>query len=253
MLFSHPFTALLCGPSGSGKTTFLLKLLEKQDVLLDGSRFKHIILVYKSSQSLYTDLNHEAAASGARITFIPAQDSIARIRSALDQLQQQKQQGREGEKTLIIYDDLGVHLTTDLQELIEQIFIRLSHHVGVSCIYLTQTLFDQSSARSGSFLRLLNKNAHYLILMKSPRGQGALRILLHQCMPEKQRVRVAIQSIREVLDPAFSSVIFDWRQIVPDALRIRTNIFDPPYPRVLAFPDEVTEYIKRQPVSDFNS
>ena len=48
----HPFSMLLVGPSGSGKTTYVTKLLQNLDTMID-KNIEKVIWVYKVYQPLY--------------------------------------------------------------------------------------------------------------------------------------------------------------------------------------------------------
>jgi len=64
------------------------------------------------------------------------------------------------ESTLLILDDL----MSETNELVANVFTKISHHRNVSVVYLTQNLFDKNK-----YARTISLNAHYLVLFKNPR------------------------------------------------------------------------------------
>jgi len=64
------------------------------------------------------------------------------------------------ESTLLILDDL----MSETNQLVANVFTKISHHRNVSVVYLTQNLFDKNK-----YARTISLNAHYLVLFKNPR------------------------------------------------------------------------------------
>lgn len=229
------------GPSSSGKSSLVLGILEKQSELVDfPSTHKHfdsIIIVFKSGQPLYAELKQKVLRRfpKTKLTFLTADEAPSS--DSLDPLL------ASSETPLLIFDDVGFEDSKKINALATSVFVRLSHHLSLSCIFITQTLFDQSSVKAGGLLRLLNRNAHFLILFKNPRDGVTLRILLQQYLGDKEKSRAVMKELKACLSPPHSYILFDFRQDVPDGLRLRGNILSekpPHYPWILAFPEEIT-------------
>ena len=64
------------------------------------------------------------------------------------------------EPSLIVVDD---HMS-DINQVVADIFTKISHHRNISILYLTQNLFDENK-----YVRTISLNAHYLVRFKNPR------------------------------------------------------------------------------------
>ena len=76
----------------------------------------------------------------------------------------------DGEHNIIILDDLMDEVVKNLQ--VQQLFMRGSHHMNLTIIYINQNIFAQ-----GKCARNLALNTHYLILLRNPRDQSQISIL----------------------------------------------------------------------------
>jgi len=72
------------------------------------------------------------------------------------------------ELTLLIIDDLML----ETNQLVSNVYTKISHHRNISMLYLTQNLFDKNK-----HIRTISLNAHYLVLFKNPRDAGHFAIL----------------------------------------------------------------------------
>jgi len=70
--------------------------------------------------------------------------------------------------TLLIIDDL----MSETNQLVADIFTKISHHRNISVIYMTQNIFDKNK-----YARTISLNAHYLVLFKNPRDANHFAVL----------------------------------------------------------------------------
>ena len=70
--------------------------------------------------------------------------------------------------SMIVVDDL----MSETNQLVANIFTKISHHRNVSVLYLTQNMFDKNK-----YARTISLNAHYLVLFKNPRDAGQFAAL----------------------------------------------------------------------------
>ena len=75
------------------------------------------------------------------------------------------------EPTLMIVDDL----MSETNQLVADIFTKLSHHRNISILYLSQNVIDKNK-----YVRTITLNAHYLVFFKNPIDAGQFAILARQ-------------------------------------------------------------------------
>jgi adenylate kinase family enzyme len=217
-MLKTPFTSLVVGPSGSGKTHLVNRIVQS----FPPNKFSKIILVYRSNQSTYTDLKKICEIKKTPLALIKENE----LPEDMDRL--------EIEDALFIVDDCTVKISKKLEEFLESIFTRLSHHKSISCFYLTQMLFNDKNP----FLRTLNRNAHYIIYFRYPRDTNQLKTLIQQMAGGPKKAQIMIQAIMNELKEPHAYILFDFRQETPENHRIRGNILGekPPHlPWALAY------------------
>jgi len=64
---------------------------------------------------------------------------------------------------------------SETNQLVANVFTKISHHRNVSIVYLTQNLFDKNK-----YARTISLNAHYLVLFKNPRDATQFATLARQ-------------------------------------------------------------------------
>ena len=216
-----PYSIIVTGPSGVGKTSLVVQLIKQQ------LKPSHIFILCRNDQPLYHDLSQE-------ITLIHEKECP----SAQEFEDLVKQRG--GPQPVLIADDVGLTDTNPhIHDVLLSCFMRLCHHLQLTVFYICHTLF--STHKSG-FLRVLNRNANYILLFRNPRDVNQLRILLSQMSADKSRFQKTIHCIREELRAPHSYILLDFTQSSDDFLRFRTNILGekpPGYPIILAFPQDI--------------
>jgi len=135
----HPFTAVVAGPTGSGKSEWVLRLIDHANEMIEPPP-STVWYCYGEFQSTFNNYRQ-----------IHFQEGLPDMSEAVFD---------GSESTLLILDDL----ISETNQLVANVFTKISHHRNVSIVYLTQNLFDKNkNARTTSL------NAHYLVLFKSPR------------------------------------------------------------------------------------
>ena len=119
-----------------------------------------------------------------------------------------------GVRRLVFVDDI----ITELNSQIETMFIRGSHHLGISLCLITQNIFSRVK-----IFRNLSLNAHYIVCFKQPRDASQIMHLARQFSP--RNVKYVIDAYYKATQQPFGYILFDCRQQTPDLLRLRTNIF----------------------------
>jgi len=70
--------------------------------------------------------------------------------------------------TLLIIEDL----LSETNQLVSDIFTKISHHRNISVINMTQNVFDKNK-----FATTISLNAHYLVLFKNPGDANQFDVL----------------------------------------------------------------------------
>lgn len=197
--WNHPFTCMVAGPTSCGKTVFVLKLLEHIDAMVDTS-IHEIIWCYGEVQPFHSNIKTH---NNIPITFregIPSMNDIAPESSPPPRL--------------VIIDDLMREANGNVVDL----FSKGSHHRNLSIIFITQNLFHQ-----GKGSRDMSLNAHYIVLFKNPRDKSQIHHFSRQVSPENPTFVHEIYL--DATSKPHSYLLFDLKQLTPDAFRFRTDIF----------------------------
>ena len=199
----HPSTMLICGPSGSGKTHFTQNLLEYGEELFKPKKPAFTILIYDTWQNNYDDMLTKSLI-----------DLTIKGLPDIDYLKEIFEEHKENGGTLLLIDDQ----MQNIDQNVVNIFTIYSHHMKVTCILLTQSLFLSNKA-----YRTISLNTHYIILMKNTRDSSSVTQLAKQTHPF--RTRFITDSYIEATKHPYSYLMFDLRQETPEVIRIRSNIF----------------------------
>jgi hypothetical protein len=189
----------IVGPSGSGKTHFICKLLQNNKIFV--SKFNKIYWHYGGDGESGDTKSEQCKLKG--IKYIEGFDSGWRERL------------RKGD--VIIIDDL--YQESNKETDFNNLFTKISRHVGVTVIFITQNLFHQ-----GGQHRTRNLNVQYLVLFKNPRDQTVIDFVARQAFPNNREF--LIESYRDATSDPHGYLFLDFTQTCPDDLRVRTNIFE---------------------------
>ena len=98
------------------------------------------------------------------------------------------------------------------------IFTIYSHHLRVTCLLLTQSLF-----LSNKIYRIISLNSNYIVLMKNTRDSSSVSILAKQTHPFK--TRFVTDSYLDATKKPYTYLLMDLRQETPEIIRLRGDIF----------------------------
>jgi len=192
LTWKHPFTCLVTGPTGCGKTQFTIKLLKYAREVVEPAPEK-ILWCYGVYQHAFESLTEHAE-----------------FHEGVPELE--KFDGKQ--KTLLILDDL-MHETDDR---VTKIFTKISHHMNVSVLYLTQNIFY-----GGKQNRTIGLNAHYLTFFRNPRDATQITHLARQMYPGKSKF--LSEAFKDATREPFSYLFLDLKPDTEEKFRVRANIF----------------------------
>lgn len=148
--FISPFNCIVCGGSQAGKTTFVDELLGNQSLF--DKRPTEIIWC----RGISTDAKDRGGVK--YVDGLPDLDQLELICA-------------DRACRLLVIDDCLLELVEN-KALLPKIFTKYSHHLNLSVIVLTQSLFDIS--------RICRLSAHYLVLFRNLSDQLNVEIVARQ-------------------------------------------------------------------------
>jgi hypothetical protein len=187
----HPFTAIVAGPTGCGKTVFTFKLIKQASKIIYPAPEK-IVYCYGEFQPIFCEY--------PQITFNEGLPDVAQF------------DGKQS--TLLIIDDL----MSETNDLISNIFTKISHHRNVSIVYLSQNLFFRSKQN-----RTMSLNAHYIVLFKNPRDANQVATLARQMYPGN--CKFMLEAYKDATEKSYGYLLIDLKPDTDEKFRVRTNIF----------------------------
>ena len=189
----HPFTAIVSGPTGCGKTAWVMRLIDNFREKIEPLPCR-IWYCYGEFQSIFNNY--------PQIHFHEGLPDISD--AAFDGT----------ESTLLILDDL----MSDINQLVADIFTKISHHRNLSILHLTQNLFDKNK-----YARTISLNAHYLVLFKNPRDATQFATLARQMYPNASKF--AIEAYKDATSAPYGYLLIDLKSEQDERCRLRTNVF----------------------------
>ena len=115
----HPFTAVVAGPTGCGKTAWVFRLIDNVREKIEPVPTR-IWYYYGEHQPVFNNY--------PQVHFV----------DGVPQLNDEVFDSRE--PTMMVVDD---HMS-DVNQLVVDIFTKISHHRNISILYLTQNVFDKN-------------------------------------------------------------------------------------------------------------
>lgn len=200
LMLKHPFTCIVAGPTSSGKTIFVRNLIAShvKTIHIKLNNNLRVLWCYGVFQEKYND--PIPACEVNYVSGIPSEEDIANFMP-----------------DLIVLDDLMTESSNAVQ--VSQFFTRGSHHQGYSVVMIVQNLFNK-----GKEMRNISLNSQIIVLMKNRRDLRQINTLAQQIYPGKSKDFVAVYL--DATKEPFSYLLIDLQQTTPEALRLRTQIFE---------------------------
>lgn len=193
--FRHPCNIIVNGASGSGKTEWCLNFLKSYEHVLN-EPMEHVMYCYGVHNSRVFDIERMG------IETFEGLPTLELLKSKPKPL-------------MCIFDDLMLESKSDY---LSTLFTRASHHFNMTIVFLTQQLFSKE-------LKVARNNAHYLVLLRDPAGQLAVRNLGVQIFPG--RLKYYMESYKSATDQRYGYLLVDIHPSSHDSVRLRTDIFSP--------------------------
>lgn len=222
-VFIHPFSLIIAAPSNSGKSTLAYNILKHSSQLVGfphdaGIGFDSVWILYRSYQPLYDQMKRELGIPVFLFEKTIPDDLETLLKTSASRY------------PVVIVDD---GICPENQTLVQDLFCRLGHHLSLSVILITQSLFDCKN----STLRICHRNTKGLIIFSCPRDQGSIRTLIHQMMPDRKKAQTLLTTVERELDKPYQYMLFDFQSSCPANQRFKTNLLgeNGPYPISFVF------------------
>jgi len=195
----HPFPMVVSGPTMSGKTSFVRKLLELGEEMIENAPEK-IIWCYGEYQPVFEEMRRTLG----NIEFIEGMPSD--INQVINPTQ----------RNLIVLDDLMTD-TGDSKEM-TNLVTRGCHHKNTSLIHIQQNLFPR-----GKENRNISLNCHYIGLFSNPRDQAQVSHLASQMYPGN--AKFLQEACANACCRPYVYLFLDLKQETQENFRLRSDIF----------------------------
>lgn len=201
--FKTPSSFLLGGVSQSGKTTFVFNVLRNIDQLFQEPKCKqNVIYFYNHWQNAY-DMFKLTNIVTEWVNKLPTKEDIE-------------------EKTMLYKDNGGSILVIDdfaetLDKNIAHLFSVLCHHTNSTVFLLTQNIFSKNRS-----FRDISLNSTYVVLFKNPRDSSQIVNFARQFAPGN--TAGIVRAFRQATRYPYSYMFFDFYQLTPAELRVRSRI-----------------------------
>ena len=194
-----PFTAVVAGPTGCGKTAWMLRLIDNVREKIEPVPTR-IWYYYGEHQPVFN--NYPLFNNYPQVHF----------EEGLPQLNDEVLDGKE--PTMIVVDDD----MSDVNELVADIFTKISHHRNISVLHLTQNLFDKNK-----YVRTITLNSHYLVLFKNCRDAGQFATFARQMYPTCWKF--AVEGYEDATSVPYGYLLVDLKPDQDERCRLRTCVF----------------------------
>jgi len=193
--FKTPSLIILSGSSQAGKTTFVHKLLANRHLFESRPR--------KVLYCMGVETTSHPPAGVDLYKGLPDEDSIKVFCG--------------GAPAIVVLDDLLIEMQKR-PEMLRALAIRLVHHLNITVIILTQSLFDVS--------RVVRTNANYVVLFRSDASQLAVAMYGRQLFTGAT-YKYFMESFKDATAEPYSYLVVDIHPRTHPDIRLLSDIFSP--------------------------
>lgn len=194
----HGTSMQIVGMSRSGKTQLSLKIaLERNKVY--NQAIETCIYVYNQYQTVFDRVKKE--------------DDTIIFTNDIDELEALL---NTKSSKLVIFDDFMLQFESKLNKYINEFFVHRAHHENISIILLQQVLYAKNA-------RIMNLNAHYLIIFRLTRDERQIYCLGAQMMPENSKF--IYHSYKLATKTPYSYLMIDLHPTTEVYARLRSSVF----------------------------
>lgn len=195
MPVNHPATMLISGGTGSGKSVFTRSLIENHGVTFAGlPAVPRVLWCYSIHQPAFS-----RRISGTASLF----------HEGLVDEQKLKQLSPD----ILVIDDMMTEKSND--PFVHNLFTKISHHLKITVIFITQNMYEKGQCK-------MKRNAHYLVMMRSPSDKSQILTLARQLYPGNSRF--FLEAYNDATAQKFGYLLIDVSPHSEEETRLQTNI-----------------------------
>ena len=164
VVLQSPFTMIVSGPTMSGKTHFVSRLLDYRRKMMHPTP-THIWWFHGQKQKFHDQLESKLGSALTMLERFPTPEDLAAFKADPET------------PKLVVMDDLITSLSGpgkgkhEKKRLLNDMFMKISHHTNTSMIFISQTLFLDGA------LVHITQNASYVVLFKGSMAATQAKIL----------------------------------------------------------------------------
>ena len=210
-VLKHTFAMLVCGASRAGKTTFIVKLLQYRNLMINPQ--VENVLWYsgnlQAAEHVKSQLSSKDPRSLDMVQFMEGEPNLEELTAQSTDV-----------RRLLVLDDLYSSDNSSTKQMnikVQELFTKLSHHNNISVIYVTQNPFIGNVN--------ITRNATHLLLMRSVLDQAPYVQILsrHQYARKKRGFPTAV--LEDVNTSPFGYLLIDGGPTTAPCMSFRTQIF----------------------------
>ncbi len=194
----HGTSMQIVGMSRSGKSNLALRIALNREKIYDKKQ-DICIYVYNQYQSAFDEIKE--------------MDKSVIFTNKIDTLEAYI---NKGQSVLVIFDDFMLQMQSSLNTYISEFFVHRTHHENLTVILLQQVLYAKNA-------RVLNLNAHYLVVFRLTRDSRQILCLGSQMMPEKPRF--VYDCYKLATSTPYSYILIDLYPTTAESARFRSSVF----------------------------
>jgi len=107
---------------------------------------------------------------------------------------------------------------SETNQLVANMFTKISHYRNVSVVYLTQKVIDKNK-----YARTISLKAHYLVMFKNPRDASQFATLARYMYPNTSKF--AIEAYKDATSAPYGYLLIELKPEQDELCRLRTNVF----------------------------
>ena len=195
MSFVHPGTCRVSGGTGSGKSVFTRNLIENHAKTFQNMpAIPKVLWCYGIMQESFK---------------VPIRNTNSCFHEGLVD----EDYIRHHRPDILIIDDMMNEKSDDV--FVHNLFTKMSHHMKITVIFITQNLYQKGQCQ-------MKRNAHYLVIMRSPSDKSQIITLGRQLYPGNSKY--FIEAYNDATSCKFGYLFIDVSPHSEDETRLQTDV-----------------------------
>lgn len=191
----HPATMLIAGGTGSGKSVFTRSLLANHKQTFSNlPAAPKIVWCYGIFQQSF-------------------RNQIPNTRTKYHEGMIDEEYLQINKPDVVVIDDMMTEKAND--SFVHNLFTKISHHMSITVIFITQNMYEKGQCK-------MKRNAHYLVMMRSPSDKSQILTLSRQLYPGNSKF--FLEAYDDSTKQKFGYLFIDVSPNSEDKTRLKTDI-----------------------------